>query len=39
MTYESPRNPEILEAYISKNAYDRREARQLKRALRKLALC
>jgi hypothetical protein len=39
MTYETPMDMEILQAYIHKNAgYNRADARRIKRALRKLAV-
>lgn len=39
MTYESPIDRDILEAYLNKNStYNRADARKIKRALRKLAL-
>ena len=38
MTYETPLDSEILEAYINKNAsYNRADAKRIRRALRKLA--
>lgn len=38
MTYESPMDSEILQAYLHKNAgYNRADARRIKRALRKLS--
>jgi hypothetical protein len=37
MTFESPIDSDILQAYINKNAsYKRADARRIKRALRKL---
>jgi len=37
LTYESPLDSDILEAYINKNgSYNRTAARRIKRALRKL---
>jgi hypothetical protein len=37
MAFESPSDSDILEAYLHKQAYNRADARRIKRALRKLA--
>lgn len=39
MMYETPEDREIMEAYMRRfNAYNRADARKIKRALRRLAL-